>query len=327
MGGFDKWHPTKIGISMAIFEPNLGYLYDQLNSLQRQSYPEWFCLITSDSSISNIVEDERFYTFFSDHRFRWIENERRLGVKKNFEFCVKNLIEEEVDAIAFSDQDDIWKEEKLEILIHKLRKSGKMSVVHSDLDVIYHGRSIGRAWRIENRATDKNDFRSLIMCNSVTGCSMIMDAELARKYPTIPDSFDFHDHWFAVMASLHGGVHPLEEALMEYRIHDGNLVGIESFEWIMKKKKPEKRGGLVSRTREGAMKRFLMEDDALKLAGLAEFDLKNSKTRMGALSDGIGGLWGFSTNLTRRNGALARAYLGHSIGSFLNALFGLQRNK
>ena len=326
MGKPGKWSPVKIGISMAIFEPNLDYLHDQLSSLEKQTHSEWFCLITSDSDLSRIMNDKRFHRYFSDYRFKWIENNIRLGAKKNFEFGVRNLLEEEVDAIAFSDQDDIWRQDKLEVLIKELGRAGKMSVVHSDLEVISHGRSIGSAWKIENRAPNIKDFRSLIMCNSVTGCSMIMDVELARKYPIIPDSFDFHDHWFAVMASLHGGVYPIEKTLMEYRIHDGNVVGIESFEGVLKMKKSAKMDGLVSRTREGAMKRCNMENDALNEAGIAGSRLLETKTKTKAFCSGLRSLWGFSTNLAKRNGALARAYLGHSIGSFLIAFFGLERN-
>ena len=323
----DKWDPARIGISMAIFEPRLEDLLAQLDSLEHQSLSEWVCVISSDSDISEIMVDERFQRFFSDSRFKWIQNEKRLGVKKNFEFGIGKLLEEGVDAIAFSDQDDVWKMKKLEVSLQELRRAGRMSVVHSDLDVIAHGRSIGNAWEIENRATNETDFRSLIMCNSVTGCSMLMDAELARRFPTIPDSFEFHDHWYAVMASLHGGVYPIEEAQIEYRIHGENVVGLEAFEGVMRPQKSIESGGLITRTREGALKRSRMEEDALSEAGMAGIKSLASRNRIRSFSNGFGSLWGFSVNWIRGNGALARAYLGHLIGSFLNGFLGLTRNK
>ena len=45
----------------------------------------------------------------------------------------------------------------------------------------------------------------------------------------IPAEFEYHDHWLAVVASVHGGVHAVHEPLVRYRQHGGNVVGVTPY--------------------------------------------------------------------------------------------------
>jgi hypothetical protein len=58
---------------------------------------------------------------------------------------------------------------------------------------------------------------------------MCFDAELARRFPEIPSGAEYHDHWYALVASFHGGVHPVPRPLLAYRQHGANEVGVSPF--------------------------------------------------------------------------------------------------
>jgi hypothetical protein len=58
---------------------------------------------------------------------------------------------------------------------------------------------------------------------------MLMDANLPRTYPNIPESAQYHDHWYALLASQHCGVHAVDRVLSAYRQHDQNVVGLKEF--------------------------------------------------------------------------------------------------
>ena len=56
----------------------------------------------------------------------------------------------------------------------------------------------------------------------------MMDADLARSFPEVPEIADHHDYWYSLVAATHNGVHRIEIPLAKYRQHESNMVGIAS---------------------------------------------------------------------------------------------------
>lgn len=219
----------RIGIALAVYEPTIDYLVEQLVSLREQTFSEWSCAITFDSPAGPVVAHRQVSPILADPRFRWNENERRLGAAKNFERAIQLCLADSVDAVACCDYDDRWYPDKLETLRRALMAQRPLSLVHSDLDVLVGGAVRGSTWRIERRRPDHVAAWQLILRNVVTGCSMLMDAELARRYPVVPPQARLHDRWYALAASCHGGVHPVPRALMAYRQHGANDTGLAPY--------------------------------------------------------------------------------------------------
>lgn len=221
----------KIGIALAAYEPNPEFFAAQLRSIQEQSFQNWVCVVTADSSLEDIRRNPEFTNFFQDERFHWIQNSIRLGHKKNFERAIQETLPFRVDAIACSDQDDLWYREKLQICANRLAIAVSMSVVHSDMHILVDGKIVPRTvWEIERRGVHHASLSDLLIRNVVAGSSMLMDAKLARMFPEIPEAVGFHDHWYALMASAHGGVHPIRQPLYAYRQHSENVVGATPFQ-------------------------------------------------------------------------------------------------
>lgn len=223
----------RIGVALAAWEPHPGYFFEQLASIERQTWREWICIVTCDSSVQAIRQDHRLAPFFDNPRFLWIENERRLGHVKNFEKAVRECVRHGVDAIACSDQDDVWEADKLAVLAAELERHGPLSLVHSDmrwLDMASGEPRIGlrTVWQHERRRVGCVRPKQLMVRNVVTGCSMLFDADLARRYPEIPTGVPYHDQWYGILAACHGGVHAVASPLLRYRQHGANVVGLRS---------------------------------------------------------------------------------------------------
>jgi len=229
----------RIGIALAAYQPQVEIFAEQLASIQDQTWTAWVCVLSFDSPLEALRADPRLAPFFIDKRFLWIENAERLGHKKNFERAIQKALEQGVDAIACSDQDDVWYPKKLARSVEELEKRGALSLVHCDMHVLRDvGRGIWRhdaktAWKMERRGVHNTRPHDLMVRNVVAGCAMLLDAELARSFPLIPEGVEFHDYWYALVASCHKGVWPIREPLYAYRQHGVNEVGVSPYQGVL----------------------------------------------------------------------------------------------
>lgn len=221
---------NKVGIALAAYQPKIDFFVEQLRSIQAQTFEEWVCVITFDSPLAEVLVDSRIRSLKEDHRFVFLENRERLGPKKNFERAIQLALNYGVDAIACSDQDDIWYPEKLKVSVDELNRVGRGSLIHCDMHLLVDGEVHEKTgWDIERRGIYNTKTKHLLVRNVVSGCAMLFDVELARKFPVIPDEVEFHDHWYALVASKHGGVYPIDQPLYLYRQHGANEVGVSPF--------------------------------------------------------------------------------------------------
>lgn len=220
----------KVAIVLATYNPNLEYLQKQIQSIKNQSYENWICHIVDDfslvefqSAIQGIVcEDSRFICHFHN---------QNLNHYYNFERGLKYCIEDKtISAIAFSDQDDIWHPEKLTILLGKLR-SQQAVLVHSDLEMIDCEDNIinNSTWAFEGRNPEKLSIELLLLCNVITGCSLMFCTSIINDVLPFPDQDKinwYHDWWIALVAAHKGKIEHIYQPLVMYRIHGLNNVGV-----------------------------------------------------------------------------------------------------
>lgn len=137
---------------------------------------------------------------------------------------------------AFCDQDDVWLPDKLHLTMEKMKavetaNPGKPVIVHTDmyvvdekLDVIHES-----FWRSSGLRPDiLRTFPYLCTCNSVNGCTIVMN-DVARslileKY--VEQDLIIHDVISALTVSYYGGIIDYVEApTVLYRQHSANVVG------------------------------------------------------------------------------------------------------
>lgn len=162
------------------------------------------------SAISDFIEDDR--------RVVYIEGPSK-GVIKNFEFAISRA---RGDYIFLADQDDIWLEGKVKSVIEKL-ENGADLVLHNAEIVDGELQKTGET-AFEINKTETGFLRNIIK-NSYQGCCMAFRAEMKKYILPFPTKIPMHDQWIGLMAEKHGRVALIDEPLILYRRHGGNVTG------------------------------------------------------------------------------------------------------
>lgn len=306
----------RIGIALAAYQPKTEWFAGQLRSIQAQDYDDWICYVGFDSPMQSVLQDDAIAPFRHDRRFHFFENKKRLGFRDNFLQIAQMLTDQQVDAIAFADQDDIWQANKLFLQREVLQKMPAFALVHSDLYILKDSRRDSRSlWQAEARDISASSVADLMVRNNVTGCSVLMDAALVRQYPDPPKSVTFHDQWFAIIASATGGIYALDQPLVDYRQHDENVIGHNT---------PALQGGLLAnlrglRTRtvshwlESYELALALQEAGVPLPARVERMYFSFDFGMNFLIEGVKNL--------RGNHYLARAYFVRALGKLWSRMY------
>lgn len=137
------------------------------------------------------------------------------------------------DFYAFSDQDDLWEENKLIEAIELLLKSGKLLYASNQECVDKNGVSLGLRYG-ENDKIHLTPV-SILSRNTIAGCTMVITDKL---YGVLSDKDKrpnaellrnrIHDVWLAMVASLYDGIIYDSRSFIKYRQHENNVVGAYS---------------------------------------------------------------------------------------------------
>ncbi len=214
-----------ISIVMAVYKPRADWLVLQLESLDKQTYPNLELLVCDDCPECPVDE-----MFFSEHikafPYEITRNEKNIGSNSAFEILTAKARGE---YISYCDQDDIWLPEKISVLYELICRK-KAMLVFSDMMIIDgEGRRLAdsitqvRKGHILRRGNDL--FGALLTHGFVTGCTMLVKKEIAKGAIPFVDNM-VHDHWIALFASSCGRLDYSEKPLIFYRMHDGNQTGV-----------------------------------------------------------------------------------------------------
>jgi GT2 family glycosyltransferase len=214
------------------------FLQEQLRSIEKQSFGlENFVLIVRDDGSTDasfsVLQDFVNYTSLN---VKLLRDRTNLGVKKSFELLLSKALEADAQYIMFCDQDDVWNQDKIEKSLSKMQEmENKYSemplLIHGDLQVVSDDLSVKASsfWKYQNVDPKKDTFNHFIFKNSVTGCTMMINRELAKKVKKIPNEAIMHDWWIAMVASVFGKIAYIDEPLMLYRQHGGNDTGAKKY--------------------------------------------------------------------------------------------------
>ena len=219
-----------ISILMAVYEPNMDWLREQLISLNEQTYPNLRLYIRDDCSktvhfdeIQSCVKD-----CISTFAVSLDRNEKNLGSNLTFEQLTK---EAEGAYFAYCDQDDVWLPEKLEILEKEICKNNAVLACSDVIVINANGKKIANSiTEIRPRhifLSGENLAGNLLYRNFIIGCTMLVDAKIAREScPFVKNMV--HDHYLALYSSTKGVIFCCTKPLIRYRIHGGNQTGVLS---------------------------------------------------------------------------------------------------
>ena len=211
----------KIDILMATYNGE-KYLEEQIDSIINQTYRNWNLLIRDDGSEDETLKIVENYEK-KDNRIKSIkDNKGNLGIVKNFEELLKSSNSE---LIMFSDQDDIWIENKLEKYIEITNSLGKKQfLIHSDAILCDINKNILKKTFISKRAL-KTGLENIFFNYFVQGATVLITKELKEFILPFPDEVYLHDRYIHLMTELFFERIFINESLLYYRQHANNQVG------------------------------------------------------------------------------------------------------
>ena len=156
----------------------------------------------------------------------WAENDARIqvvkgpgkGVVKNFENAIRHC---HGDIIFLSDQDDVWKKDKIKTVEKAFEDKKVMAVVHN-AQIVDEKLSPLNETTFEWRNSGAGFFKNMKK-NSYIGCCMAVRRSALKRILPIPDNIWIHDQWIGLLAEQLGKVIFIEEPLIYYRRHGGNV--------------------------------------------------------------------------------------------------------
>ncbi len=195
------------------------FLREQLDSLFAQTYAPLEIIAVDDCSSDSTLVILKEYELLHPN-FKVYENEINCGPSKTFERGIKLC---SGGFISLCDQDDVWAENKVSVLMNSW-KENTVIIYCDSIFINSEGKSLGRRISdIKNLATYTNPL-PFIIGNTVSGHAAIFTKKLATKAMPFP-TFIIHDWWLAFVASTQGVIQFVDQPLVKYRQHTGNVIG------------------------------------------------------------------------------------------------------
>ena len=209
-----------VSVVLALFNGE-RYLEDQLNSILLQLREGDELVIVDDGSTDGSIRIvEKAVEKYPG--IRLIQGDH-VGVNANF---FRGIREAKGDIICLSDQDDIWYRTKLEKIRETLAAEETPVVLMHDARIVSaamedEGQTMF-GWRPYRSGVFRNWWK-----NSYTGCRMAFNRAIKEMVTDAPVDIPMYDQWIGLMAEKIGKTVILEDILMDYRRHKGNVTDLK----------------------------------------------------------------------------------------------------
>ncbi|MBE0471489.1 MAG: glycosyltransferase family 2 protein [Methyloprofundus sp.] len=213
------------------------YLIQQLDSILDQSFNQWRVLVRDDGSSDRSCAILKEYQKKFPNQFHIISCELgNVGILQNFLLLMQYS---EAPYVMLCDQDDIWKPNKISLTLQAMKEAESISfnklpiLVHTDLQVVDERLNVLNKsfWHYQHINPYLDSYNRLLVQNTVTGCTVMINRALLNLAIPIPSQVIMHDWWLALVASSFGKIVVLEEQTMLYRQHGNNDTGAK--EWSL----------------------------------------------------------------------------------------------
>jgi len=200
------------------------YLKELMDSVLSQDYPELAMLVRDDGSTD---DTSRILEKYSSLKNVQILHGKNLGVVRSF-FTLLEISSPDAEYIAFCDQDDVCKEDKVSRAIGILGKHSnntpamycsRVTLVDENLKILGYS-------QIPRRELN---FGNALVQNVATGCTIIINDAARRLFlEKLSSSAVMHDWWIYIVVSAFGKVIYDTESKTLYRQHAANVIGEKS---------------------------------------------------------------------------------------------------
>lgn len=199
-----------------------AYIDEQLTTIVNQTYRNIEIVITDDCSTDGTPAKLKKWAE-ADSRIKLYFNEANMGFNANF---MKGCTMATGELIAIADQDDIWKEEKIEMFVQHWPKDAIL------MHCISHSFS-GSPEHIRHQSLNMfegSDVRELSVFNTVSGHAMLATKDFLLSIMPFKKGA-IYDWYAAAKAACIYKVDYLPQALVFHRIHDNNVTVSENINY------------------------------------------------------------------------------------------------
>ncbi|MBL1126856.1 glycosyltransferase family 2 protein [Streptococcus suis] len=224
----------KVNILMSTYNGQ-QFLAEQIRSIQEQTYTDWTLFIRDDGSsdrtreiIKDFVEQDQRIHFID------VETDENLGVIKSFHRLVHY---DTADFYFFSDQDDVWLPNKLEVSLKKAQAypANLPLMLYMDLKVVNQNLEVMAESMVKSQSHHANtELVQELTENTVTGGVAMINHHLAEMWQVTEDIL-MHDWYLALLASAFGNLVFIDQPGELYRQHSDNVLGARTLSKRFKK--------------------------------------------------------------------------------------------
>ena len=210
------------------------YLEQQLDTILAQTVPVKI-LISDDGSDDGTREMlENYAGWYPEQVFLHHRTQHTGGAAGNFFWLMQEALKDEKNEyIFFSDQDDAWENNKVSVMLHRMKVLekglGKQCpiLLYSDMEVVDEDLcEISPSFAAyTHQDPDRSSFAELLVENQVTGGASMINRALLTHCAMEPEICCMHDWWIALTASCFGVIEFMPRVLSKYRQHGDNVLG------------------------------------------------------------------------------------------------------
>jgi glycosyltransferase involved in cell wall biosynthesis len=225
--------PT-VAILMATYNGE-SYIADQLLSIAWQTYTNWHLYVSDDGSKDATLAIVQAFANLNPDKVTILPvRKEHNGACGNF-FRLIHDVPHSYDFYAFSDQDDVWFEDKLDKQISLLNNLENDFRVTKPLLVFCNACLVDEKLNIISPSfftyTDVNpkatSLNRIIVQNPVSGAGTLINGPLLSLMASVSSlsGVAMHDQWAGLVASALGHIEHIAEPLYLYRQHVDNAMG------------------------------------------------------------------------------------------------------
>lgn len=219
------------------------YLEIQLNSILAQTNKNWKLYVRDDGSTDKTLDILKKYTILFDNIVVLDDEIKHRGARDSFLYLLDKV---DANYYMFCDHDDYWLPNKIDVSVKHMQEKEKAYpnvpiCLYTDAIVVDENyrilsRSLWKISKIKPCISERLPY--LLMFNSVTGCTMIINKIAKTTLLPIGQNVPMHDVWIAYSVLKASGIlGHINKPTLLYCQHGNNVVGANdvSFHYIKHK--------------------------------------------------------------------------------------------